>query len=411
MERQYIRTERAHLMCPNMHFGLLVTLNDSYDDAKAKMVIRMLAEAHPFLRSVIRFSSNGDDPYYKVLDESKVRYIEKENASEYYKDMKRVSKKGWDIFKDGLLIVYGYKNEDKATFLFLAHHLLADGKGLLGLVKEFAHAYVGGVELSPVEENLIKGLSDLPDGSGLPSFSKLLINQANARWMKERQYVPYEQYQDFSIAWCEQHPVTYEEREVSDDEWASMREMSKGNGVTINDIIVAQTLIETGAKSVVVATDLRKDLTCYRKGALGNYSSAFTVKSNSKVTDELMKAQEIHETVRKIQSNPQKRLMVLSCYLYMQPTLIDAAAISALGGCNSKAGTFVGVSMFGMGNRAGYSITNLGLVEDETIKDAMFIPPASPAMKKTLGVLTVNNKIRICESRYDEDVPQKKESK
>ena len=38
----------------------------------------------------------------------------------------------------------------------------------------------------------------------------------------------------------------------------------------------------------------------------------------------------------------------------------------------------------------GYSITNLGRLESENIASACFIPPASPAMKKTQGVLTVN---------------------
>ena len=40
----------------------------------------------------------------------------------------------------------------------------------------------------------------------------------------------------------------------------------------------------------------------------------------------------------------------------------------------------------------GYSITNLGKYESNNIEEAAFLPPASPAIKKTLGVLTVNGK-------------------
>ena len=82
----------------------------------------------------------------------------------------------------------------------------------------------------------------------------------------------------------------------------------------------------------------------------------------------------------------------------MQPELIDAVAISALGGHRSKAGTFVGRNMFGYGLQNGYSITNLGKIQSNTIAEAVFIPPASPANKKTWGVLTVNNHMKVCTS-------------
>lgn len=91
-------------------------------------------------------------------------------------------------------------------------------------------------------------------------------------------------------------------------------------------------------------------------------------------------------------------MQVLSCYIAMNPGLIDAAAISTLGMFNSKAGKFVGGEMFGFRNQSGYSITNLGRIESSYIKSALFISPASPAMKKIVGVLTVNGRMYRCTS-------------
>ena len=91
-------------------------------------------------------------------------------------------------------------------------------------------------------------------------------------------------------------------------------------------------------------------------------------------------------------------MLVLACYIHMLPELIDAVAISTLGGFRSKAGTFVGRNMFGYGLQNGYSITNLGKIQSNVITEAIFIPPASPAIKKTWGVLTVNNNMKICAS-------------
>ena len=64
----------------------------------------------------------------------------------------------------------------------------------------------------------------------------------------------------------------------------------------------------------------------------------------------------------------------------------------------SRAGAFGGGNMFGYKLRNGYSITNLGRIENDAVGEAMFIPKASPAMKKTLGALTVNGQMVLCVS-------------
>ena len=57
---------------------------------------------------------------------------------------------------------------------------------------------------------------------------------------------------------------------------------------------------------------------------------------------------------------------------------------------------FVGSNIFGYKNRCGYSITNLGKYESDTIAKATFIPPASPATKKTIGVVSFNGTMSTC---------------
>ncbi len=67
MERQYVRSERAHFMCPNMHFGILVKVNGLYDAAKVGETIDILANAHPFLRSVMGWEQNHSRLFYQFL--------------------------------------------------------------------------------------------------------------------------------------------------------------------------------------------------------------------------------------------------------------------------------------------------------------------------------------------------------
>lgn len=44
MERQYLVTERAHFMCPNMHFGILVELKEKYN--KQKVLDTLIIQAN-----------------------------------------------------------------------------------------------------------------------------------------------------------------------------------------------------------------------------------------------------------------------------------------------------------------------------------------------------------------------------
>ncbi|MGO1042627.1 hypothetical protein ACTPEO_07820 [Clostridioides difficile] len=71
-----------------------------------------------------------------------------------------------------------------------------------------------------------------------------------------------------------------------------------------------------------------------------------------------------------------------------------------LGNFQSKSGKFLGTVIFGYEKRNGYSVTNLGNVNNLNIVEAMFIPPASPANKKTMGVLSVNGLMKKCTVNY-----------
>ena len=44
---QYLFTERAHLMCPNMCFGIVMAACRPYEGSKIRATIAALAEAHP----------------------------------------------------------------------------------------------------------------------------------------------------------------------------------------------------------------------------------------------------------------------------------------------------------------------------------------------------------------------------
>ena len=282
--------------------------------------------------------------------------------------------------------------------MLAAHHLLCDGRGLLQLTEEFAKHYVLEEEPAFAEEHLIEGLSDLPPKSDLPWISKAVIGDANKKWAKEQHKVTYEEYLAFEKEYIRQNPVGHRIRTVEKAEMEKILAECRQAKISVNDYLIAQMMQEKDTNKVVIAADIRSQVKGYVPGAMGNYSTAFSVVVKKKASDRLALAGQVSARVKKIIAKPQKEMLVLACYLRMHPELIDAVAVSTLGSFSSPAGTFVGKNMFGFAARSGCSITNLGRIQSDVIQEAVFIPPASPANRIIWGVLTVNGTMRICEA-------------
>ena len=53
MER--IFTERAHLMCPHMNFGIVLSVDRAFDEDRIRKAFEILSDNHPFLRALLGY--------------------------------------------------------------------------------------------------------------------------------------------------------------------------------------------------------------------------------------------------------------------------------------------------------------------------------------------------------------------
>jgi len=402
MTRQYLFIERAHLMCPNMCFGIAMTVKRPFDTVRASDVMRKSAAAHSFLRALLGYEADSNRYYYDITDESKVESIFSAEEVSSLQDpviqekYAELTGRDWDLRNEGLLKAVFWKYGEETCVLFVFHHLLADGRAALGLATEFAKCYVFGAEPVPVQEQLIASVDDLPAGSNLPLISRMLVRRCNRTWSKENHRIGYEEYHTFADSFLITDWVKRKVQMVERSDFKEILSACKTANVSVNDYLLAKMFVDDGAKKIVIAQDIRSQLRCWKPGSLGNFSTAMSITFAPKGSDIMQEAKRVRDVVRKTVGNTRTAMTVLSCYAEMEPGLLDAAAISALGGWSSKAGQFVGGRMLGYQRRNGYSITNLGKIEESTIHEAAFFPPASPAMRKTLGVLTVNGNMAIC---------------
>lgn len=399
-KKQYLVTERAHFMCPNMNFGIKVTIKASYNFTKLQETMIQLENAHPFLKSLIAKDDSEGKLYYAYHDDLHVEIVKKNDVNQWKVYYKESTGHGWDVFHEPLMKLIVMEGKETFDCMFIAHHLLGDGRAVLGIVNEFADIYVEQKPLKTVREQLMTSINELPQNSDLPWISKVLINRVNKNWKKENHAVSYSKYLDFEKEFIHNNPVSYTEESLDQAEVQRLHTICHEEGISINDYLVAEMMQNEHTNKVVIAADIRKYLNFYQENALGNYATAFGVVCNDKSEELLKKAKAVSRVIKNIRANPTKLMMVLACYFRMTPELIDAVAISTLGSYPSKAGKFVGSMMFGYEKRNGYSVSNLGKIENSNIIEAIAIPPASPANKKTMGVVSVNGCMRKCTVEY-----------
>ena len=391
--KKYLYTERAHYMCPNMHFGISADIKKEYNEERIKESIDVLKTAHPLLVSLISEEKDTGKIFYEKHDDLEIPI---NKGTDWQTDFDNVSKLGWNVHKESFLKVFVYPSTDSFKVLFIAHHLLCDGKGLLMITEEFAEYYSKSVRPEFSEERLIESIDDLPQGSDLGFISKIIIKDANKKWGKEGHKVSYDEYLNFEKYFDSKQNIVRNITSFEDSSLDSILSVCKDNGVTVNDYLIAKMMIDENTHKIIIASDIRTKFKNYNEGSLGNYASAFSVVVKKKHSDVIELAKSVRDEVKKILKIPQKEMLVLACYFTMNPELLDAVAISTLGSFNSNAGKFVGSKMFGYETREGYCITNLGKIKSNIISEAAFIPPASPANRKAWGVLTVNDKMNIC---------------
>lgn len=397
---QRIYTERAHLMCPDMFFGIAATIDSVSDNDRIIKAVDALSKAHPFLQSVLGHDEAGY--YYNNTNVNRIQVIIKDDAVSgiddpiILREYNSLTKNEWDLRREGMLKILTLKNGDRTIFLFVFHHLLTDGRGALGLVEEFANCYKNSAVPDHVEEKLISSKDDMPENSTLPFVSRLLVNRVNKQWKHEDHNLSYDEYLELANKYCGSDKIERNVKIETADAYKEMVEACHEHRVSVNDYLMAQMYLNDKTDKIIIAYDLRKKLSCYRQGALGNYSTAFSVVYKNKTNDVWKAARDVHDLVRKKAGNPRDLYLVLQCYADLDGELLDASFAAAKCGYESKAAGFIGTYFFGFAEPKGYSITNLGRFDSRNISGAVFIPPASPAIKKTIGVLSVNGRMYIC---------------
>ena len=133
--RNYVYMERAHFMCPDMHFGIMAKMESSYDEERLRQSIDALQKAHPFLQSLIAEETDTGRIYYQIQDYLNIPVMVKKEAALWQQDYEEISVQGWNVRKECLLKVVVYPKGNEFKILFIGPHLFCEGSWLLQLAE------------------------------------------------------------------------------------------------------------------------------------------------------------------------------------------------------------------------------------------------------------------------------------
>lgn len=404
---QRLMTERMHLMCPNMAFGLAFELSRPFEEGRVSRTLDILAAAHPLLRSKVSACGSHDprhEPDY-VYDVGDANLVRLEVGTTPMEDLERTTASAWDVLEEGLLRVFVYPpdpSDDAASgfrVLFVAHHLLADGRAIANLMLQFADAYATGDRPLPVEDVTIASADDLPDQARLTGMPALVARRLDRAWERETTSYGYADYLSALPTFLSTHPVTHAHVTIEPDAVRTLRERCHAADVSLESALMAATSIAFQANECDMGVDVSGDIGGYAAGSLGNHASSMRVDCSGGAGNLEARTASIERKVSSQLADASRRLQLPSFLLALEPGLVDAIPAAGLGFLPSEAARRA-ARMLGYGTTDGFGLTDLGAYDSALVSTAELIPPAPPMNARTVGVITMNGQMSMTCSSY-----------
>jgi hypothetical protein len=86
------------------------------------------------------------------------------------------------------------------------------------------------------------------------------------------------------------NPIRYETETLETEKVNELLNLCRKHGILLTDYLVAEMMRKERTDRVVIAVDIREQITCYHKGSLGNYATATMIKNTSKSNSIIQKA-------------------------------------------------------------------------------------------------------------------------
>ena len=397
-KRIKLMAERFFLFDPSIYMNAIFTIDGEVPVEKIRSAIEKT------------YTQNQTTMSKAVLDEKGNLFLEEMEASgchvyEDRRDWQEIRREQeripFRINEGEFLRAFITPREGCTDVYLMAHHMMADGSGLLVLVDDIMNN-LAGLPVSYKPTVVMQRRNVIRKGD-LPLDSRIRLRLLNALWRKDKRVFTWDDYFKIHETYWKDKSTYFEMTTIEGEELNAIKRECKSLGITVNSYLVAKIMQEYSGKKVVgIPVSLR--------GGSNSISNMITSLMLDYEYDESSSLSEnavrTHEILKEGIASEPKKYHIPQFVAILDPTLMDAAVAHFVLGYDNeaarKASYVIGYTSH-LGTDVG--ITNLGVLDVKTqygeyrITNMIGIPPQVSATRRVVSIYTYNGKMTITDTK------------
>lgn len=393
--KNYISSERVDLFEPNIyiHFFVQITGNPPVDEMLS--AVKSAFAANEAAGSRIILKKDGTAFYEKMETSGCCVTV---TGKDWLTLMRENEKLPFRIEQGEFMRVFINPFGRETSLFIMAHHLVGDGKSITYFLEDVMRA-LSGEALTYKPLQLITGES-FHSKAKLPLFYRLYAKGYNRKWKRDGRSFGWEDYTKIHETYWKEHSSNVVWESFSLEEVERIRNSAGKMGVSVNSFLTTAFLSANPSNQCIgMPVDARFD----HNRAMSNQATGISVDySYAEKRSFARNAGTVHKKIHQKLNRPVMRYFILQFMPQFAPTLLDSVLFYT---ChlyeNEVSGKLAKVMGYAGGKTRELGITNLTRLDipdaygPYELKEALFIPPVVSYAKHIIGVVTMEDGMRI----------------
>jgi hypothetical protein len=413
MEQYPLFLERIFLRSPGINVAMKLRLNRLLSAEQAAEVCRKMILRHPLLASTVEirqdrkayFKTNQIDPanMIDVHDDNHIDWVQWYTGE----DAGLCHLADGPLFKTG---IFRYTKEQKTDIVFLGHHVIGDGMAFVTIARSFLDFINGDTDVTPRIPPFYGMVSSFKDPVKPGLLSRYFSGKLNKTWKKTGRIFTEEAYQTFRKQFRANNESGIFLKKTEGPVLTKMIEKSKALSATVNELIICalvaslqkNNMIPACGPEIGIAINIRNDVVPEAHDCLGNFVSGVLIRETYDFEENFEEnLSRFKRTIRDKIQHKRNRFGPILFTKNLEPDFIDSIYFAEYGLYDNRASKQLARILGERNGDKGIGISNLGRIElreepDPIAEDMVFIPPAYPANRLNLGIITYNGHMNIC---------------
>ena len=397
-KRIKLMAERFFLFDPSIYMNVIFAIDGLVPVEKIREAIEKTYTQNQTTMSKAVLDKKGNLYLEEMGQTGCHTYVDYRNWQEIRREQERIP---FRINEGEFLRAFITPRENSTDVYLMAHHMMADGSGLLILVDDIMNNLAGfEVAYKPTE---VMRRKDVIRKGDLSVQDRIRLRLLNLLWAKEKRIFTWEDYYQIHETYWKDKSTYFEFTTIEDEELKNLKQECKDLGITVNSYLVAKIMKNYPDDHIIgVPVSLRGN-----SNSISNMITSLMLEYRYDTEKSLAEnAVRAHQILRDGIASEPMRYHIPQFVAILDPTLMDAAVAHFVLGFDNEAARMASY-VIGYTSNLGtdVGITNLGVLDVKTqygdyrITNMIGIPPHVSATRRVISIYTYNEKMTITDTK------------